>query len=50
MGGLWVEGISPGASGEGDRHVHLPGVTGELYQSWKYPSALLDPVSRISGV
>lgn len=46
MGGLWVEGISPGGSGEGVRHVHLPGVTGDLCQSWKHPSALLDPGSQ----
>lgn len=50
MGGLWVEGISPGGSGEGVRHVHLPGVTGDLCQSWKHPSALLDPGSPLSGV
>ena len=50
MGGLWLEGISPGGCGEGDRHVHLAGVTGDLCWSWKYLSALLDPVSSISGV
>lgn len=51
MDGWFMGGRSlPSASGEGDRCVHLPGVTGDLGQSWKYPSALLDPVSPVSGV
>lgn len=44
------ERISPGGSGEGDILLHLAGDTGGLCWSWKYPSALLDAASSISGV
>lgn len=52
MDSLWVEGISPGGDGEGDKVMDMFTwlVTGGLCWRWKYPSALLDPLSPISGV